>query len=340
MSSDFWHKSSVAVIGAGNFGIVLTQQIAHNAESVRVLVRDPDQANSINNQHRNTKYYPDLELKHNITADSDIDAFFKHQYQAILFVLPARVMRDKAREISRFIKGDEIIFHATKGVEEGTLKRMSSVLAEEISAPRIGVLSGPNLAEEIARGDPSATVIASRFDEVVEAGVALFTTDQFRAYRGNDMIGVEWAGTLKNILAIAAGCLDALGLGWNARAFLISRGIAEMVRFGTAMGAKSDTFLGLAGIGDLLATCGSDKSRNYRAGFKLGEGKSLDQVMSEIGSTVEGVRTTNLVWEFANSRQIQMPITHAVYQLIYGSHDVQVIVRELLDKQGAFDVRI
>ena len=192
------------------------------------------------------------------------------------------------------------------------------------------MISGPNLASEIARGEPAATVVASAFSEVCDAGQALLANDRFRVYRESDVIGVEWAGVLKNILAIASGALDALKLGWNSRALLISRGLVEIVRFGKVMGANESTFLGLAGIGDLLATCSSPSSRNYTVGFRLGQGEPLDQVLKDLGRVAEGVRTTRSVWEFASQHEIEMPITEGVCKLLNGKMSVQDILHELM----------
>jgi glycerol-3-phosphate dehydrogenase (NAD(P)+) len=230
------------------------------------------------------------------------------------------------------MSGDEVVLHATKGIEGGSMKRISEILVEELPTRRVGVVSGPNLAHEIALGEPAATVIASDFAEVCRAGEILLRGPQFLVSTHSDLVGVEWAGTLKNILAIAAGALDGLGLGWNSRAMLITLGLSEMVRFGTAMGAQVQTFLGLAGIGDLLATCGSPKSRNYRVGFRLARGEKLERIIEDLGSTAEGVVTTQHVWKFASERGISMPITEGVYQLTDSSVPVQEVLTQLMKR--------
>jgi glycerol-3-phosphate dehydrogenase (NAD(P)+) len=179
--------------------------------------------------------------------------------------------------------------------------------------------------------------VASHFAEVVQAGQEILMTDKFRVYSGSDVIGVEWAGTLKNILAIASGALDAMKLGWNTRALMITRGCAEMVRFGVALGAKEETFLGLAGIGDLLATCSSPLSRNYRVGHRLAQGDKLDKVLDELGSTAEGVRTTRSVWKFAQANFIYMPITEAVFHLLEEGKPVQEVLNNLMTRPAMSD---
>ncbi len=316
---DFWRSSRIAVMGGGSFGTVLANLAAKNCREVLLYVRDETQARAINSTRSNPKHSSKLILHENVHALSSLERVFSRAeggVQAVIWCLPSRACRTQARLMAPYFNGDEIVIHTTKGIEEGTLKRISEVLREELPVSRIGVLSGPNLSEEIANGDPAATVIASRFSEVVEAGVALFASPRFRVYGASDIVGVEWAGTLKNILAIASGALDAMELGWNARAMLITRGLAEMVRFGLAMGAKEATFLGLAGVGDLLATCMSPLSRNYRVGHRLALGEKLETILSDLNATAEGVWTTASVREFAAQRKIYMPITEGVYQLV------------------------
>lgn len=332
MEKDFWRKSKVAVVGGGSWGTVLAHLVSQNASEVRLWVRHEEQARAINSGRVNADYVPELTLNDRVKAYSDLERVFADHPEAVVWALPSSACREQAKRLAPLFRGDEVVIHATKGIEEGSLKRISELLREELPVARIGVLSGPNLAHEVAAGQPAATVVASNFHEVVVAGHALFTTDRFRVYGAEDVVGVEWAGTLKNILAIASGALDGLKLGWNARAMLITRGLAEMVRFGAAMGAREQTFLGLAGMGDLLATCSSPLSRNYRVGMRLGEGRALDEILAELGSVAEGVRTTRTVYEYARSRGIEMPITEAVHRLISGSVSVRDVMRELMTR--------
>lgn len=332
IEKDFWRKSNIAVIGGGSWGTVLAHLASRNCNEVRLWVREEERARLMNSTRANPRYAPGLELGGNVRAYSTPDRVFDGGVQAVIWCLPSKACRVEARALAPVFRGDEILIHATKGVEEGTLKRISVILREELPCPRIGVLSGPNLADEVLRGEPAATVVASAFSEVVRASQAILSSDSFRVYGAEDVIGVEWAGTLKNVLAIAAGALDALNLGWNTRAMLISRGLAEMVRFGVAMGAEQSTFLGLAGVGDLLATCSSPLSRNYRVGFGLGKGKSLPEILEELGSTAEGVKTTQSVHEFAKQRDIYMPITEAVYELISQGTTVPDVLRSLMTR--------
>ena len=327
---DFWSKTPVTVIGGGSWGTVLAHLAAKNCSEVRMWIRDETQAREINANRTNMRYVPELQLDPKIRCFSDAERVFEVRPQLVIWALPSQHTREMARYFSKFFTGEEILLHATKGVEQGTMKRVTEILAEEIPCPRIGVISGPNLAHEIARQEPAATVVASHFKEAVEAGQAILTNPIFRVYPARDVIGVEWAGTLKNILAISAGCLDAMGLGWNARAMLISRGLAEMVRFGTAMGGEQATFLGLAGIGDLLATCSSPLSRNYRVGARLAKGDKLEDVLRDLSSTAEGVRTAMNVWAFAEKRGIDMPITHGVTMILKGEIPAKNVLNELM----------
>ena len=328
---DFWLNSKVAVIGGGSWGTVLANLAARNCREVKLWVRDPEVARSINATRVNKEYLPELTLHERLHAMTELERVFEGDgVAAVIWALPSSVCRAQAKRLAPYFKGDEVILHATKGLEEGSLKRISQILREELPCPRIGVISGPNLAHEVARGEPAATVVASVFNEVVDAGVALLACEKFRIYSAQDVIGVEWAGTLKNVLAIAAGALDAMKLGWNARSMLITRGLAEMVRFGVAMGAKESTFLGLAGIGDLLATCSSPLSRNYRVGQRLAQGEKLDDILASMGETAEGVRTTQTVWRYAQAHGISMPITEAVHMLIHEGVGVQQVLHNLM----------
>ena len=333
---EYFRKAAVAVIGGGSFGTVLANAVLANCTDVRVWVRDEEQARAIN-ATRSSEYLPNLALDPKVHAYSNLDRVFEGGVQAVIWALPSRACREQARALAKRFRGDEIILHATKGIEEGTLKRISTILREELPCPRIGVISGPNLADEIARGQPAATVVASNFDEVVKVGQILLSGDKFRVYGATDVIGVEWAGTLKNILAIAAGTIDGLNLGWNSRAMLITRGIAEMVRFGVAMGAQVPTFLGLAGVGDTFATCSSPLSRNYRVGMKLAQGMPLPQILEELGSTAEGVGTTKIVYEFAKSRGIYMPITEGVFLLLNGTQSASDTLRALMKRPPVYE---
>jgi glycerol-3-phosphate dehydrogenase (NAD(P)+) len=329
---DFWRNSKIGIIGGGSWGTVLANLAASNCREVRIWLRSEEVVRDINATRTNVSYFPELRFNEKVHAFHSLDRLFEGGLNAIIWALPSAVCREQAKVVAHHLRGDELILHATKGIEAKTMKRMSEVLSEELPCRRIGVISGPNLAHEIAKGEPAATVIASVFNEVTEAGQFLLTTDRFRTYRATDVVGVEWAGSLKNILAIASGALDAMKLGWNTRATLMSRGLTEMVRFGTAMGAQESTFLGLAGVGDVLATCSSNLSRNYRVGFRLAQGEPLSAVLAELGTVAEGVGTAHSVWEYASKRRIEMPITEGVHRLLSEEISVEEVLKSLMTR--------
>lgn len=329
---DFWLNAQVAVIGGGSWGTVLANLASQNTRDVRLWLRSEDQARAINATRVNAEYVPELKLDAKVHAMSSMDRAFEGGVQLVIWALPSTVCRQKAKEVAHFFRGDEVVLHATKGIEQASLKRVSEILREELPVARIGVISGPNLAREIAKGEPAATVVASRFEEVVRAGQEILSSETFRVYGADDVIGVEWAGVMKNVLAIASGALDGMGLGLNARALLISRGLAEMVRFGVRMGGQEATFLGLAGVGDVLATASSALSRNYRVGKRLAEGATLAQVEQELESTAEGVETARTLHRAARELGIEMPITAAVEGLLEGRVAVKDVLSGLMTR--------
>ncbi len=337
MKKDFWSNSRVAVLGGGSFGTVLANLAAQNCSEVTLYVRAEDQARTMNATRMNPNYVKELVLDSKIRTVSDFEKVFERDQDLVIFAFPSHATRTQAKAVARYFKGSEIVLHSTKGIEEQSLKRISQVLAEELPILRIGAISGPNLAGEIAKDEPAATVIASPFDDVVRAGESILSTPRFRVYTTHDLIGVEWGGTLKNIFAIASGILESKGLGWNTKSLMLSRGLAEMVRFGVAMGAKAETFLGLSGMGDLIATCSSSQSRNFRVGFHLAKGEKLEDVLAELGQVAEGVRTTRIVFDFAQSRGVEMPIAEAVYRIVQGEWTTDQGLAHLMTRPSVQD---
>jgi glycerol-3-phosphate dehydrogenase (NAD(P)+) len=337
MKKDFWSEANIAVIGAGSFGTVLASLAAQNVGSVSVYLRNEEQARLMNSTRTNPNYSKDIQLSEKIKAVTQFERLFEKRPKLVIFALPSHATRSVAKSVASYFHGDEIVLHATKGIEDQTLKRISVVLGEELPIMRIGAISGPNLAGELARSEPAATVVASPFDDVIEAGERVLTTSRFRVYTASDLVGVEWGGTLKNIFAIASGVLESSGFGWNTRSLLLSRGLAEMVRFGHAMGAKPETFLGLAGMGDLIATCSSSQSRNFRVGYALAKGETLEQILANLGQVAEGVRTTRIVFEFAQERGVEMPITETVYRIIKGEWSVEKGIQHLMTRPQVQD---
>lgn len=334
---EYWRKTHVALLGGGSWGTVLAQRIAENVAEVRLWVRDEETARAMSATRHNPQAVPELQLHERVKAMAEAERIFEGGVEVVVWALPASACRTVARELAPLFRGSEILLHASKGLEEGSLKRISQVLREELPLRRVGVISGPNLATEMARGEPAATVVASAFPEVVEAGRALLESRTFTILGSHDVAGVEWAGALKNVLAIAAGALDAAGLGANARAWLLTRGLKEVFDFAQALRpaggkrteAQVDTILGPAGMGDLIATCGSPLSRNYQVGFQRAKGKPLAEILGGLGSTAEGVETARRVVASARALAIRLPVCESVVDLLDGEGGTATFVAQV-----------
>ena len=297
----------------------MSRVLADNGHRVTLWTRNPAQAEEINRTRVNGKFLPGAVLPQGIEATSEMSEALADA-EAVLFVAPSAAMRDVARLAARSIHKDALVIHATKGFETGTLKRMSVVLAEELgrSDRSIVVLSGPSHAEEVVLQHPTTTVVAAKEIACAEAAQDLFMNHSyFRVYTNPDVVGVETAGAIKNIIALGAGLSDGLGFGDNAKAALITRGLAEIARLGEAMGANPFTFAGLAGVGDLIGTCTSRHSRNWRAGSMLAQGMPLPEVLERMGMVVEGVRTTQAAHVLARQYEVEMPITDQLYAVLF-----------------------
>lgn len=307
--------SYIAVIGGGSWGTTLASLLFEKGYDVVLWVYEGDLADEINNTARNSIYLPGVELPEGLTATSSIDeAVGKARY--IVNVVPTQFTRAVFREAVKHIHEDALIISASKGIEQGTLKTVSGILGE-LSGIEGAVLSGPSFAKEVLRKFPTAVTLAVRNPETGLLLQEIFTTDYFRVYTHKDVLGVELGGALKNVIAIAAGICDGLELGYNARAALITRGIAEIARLGEQMGADKRTFSGLSGLGDLILTCTSDLSRNYTVGMKLGEGAKLADILATTRSVAEGIATAQSAYELSRRHGVDMPIVEQVYRVIY-----------------------
>lgn len=326
-------SDKVAVLVAGSWGTALASVLASNNREVWVWTRTEEQAREINESHTNNRYLPGITLPSNIQATTDMKAAVQSA-AAVVIVAPSSAMREVAGQLKEHWHDEMLVIHATKGFELDSLKRMSTVIAEELGCEegRIVVLSGPSHAEEVVRRCPTTVVVASADANAAEAAQDLFMNTYFRVYTNRDMLGVELAGALKNIIALGAGMSDGLGFGDNAKAALITRGIAEMLRVGMEMGANPLTFAGLAGIGDLVVTATSRHSRNWRAGSMLGQGKSLDEVLSSMGMVVEGVRTTKAAYTISQKYGVQMPIADQLYHVLFENRDPRSAVEGLMGR--------
>ncbi len=323
--------SKVAVLGAGSWGTALSIVLADNNHQVRLWSHKKEQADLINETHLNTKYL-NVELPHEIKAYSNIKEAIKG-VDAILIVVPSSAIREVSQKINSFIKDDVLMIHATKGIEPS--KRVSQIMSEEltsIQAKDIVVLSGPSHAEEVGLRLPTTVTVASNNIEKAEMAQHLFFNENFRVYTSDDVVGVELGGALKNIIALGAGISDGLNFGDNAKAALITRGLAEITRLGVSLGANPLSFLGLSGVGDLIVTSTSKHSRNWRAGNLIGKGHSLETVLDEMGMVVEGVRTTKAAYLFSIQKNVEMPITHALYEILYNNAEPKEIVGQLMTR--------
>jgi len=319
---------SVLVLGGGAFGTALAHILATQQRPVRLWVRRPEVAEAINREHCNATYLPGHALAPTLRATADL-AEAVPQAQVLLLAIPSRHFRATARAVGDHLQGHQLVVHVTKGLEQESWLRMSQVLAEECCARKIGVLSGPNLADELMRGQPAGALIASNYDEVSLAMQQLFAGSSLRLYRGRDLIGTEVAGAFKNIVALAAGAVDALGLGANAKALLLTRGLSEMARLGVALGGDVMTFGGLAGIGDLMATCTSPLSRNYQVGQRLARGESLAAISAAMPHVAEGVWATRAVHAQARALGLDLSIVSAIHAFLYEGWSLPDVLQRL-----------
>lgn len=322
----------VAVLGAGSWGTTFAKVVADAAQSEVVLwARREEIAEEINTSHTNASYLGETELPEKITATTGL-AEAVDGADVVVLAVPAQSLRGHLAEVKASLKSDAIVVSLIKGLERGTNQRMSEVIAAELDLPdaRIAVVSGPNLAMEIAREEPTASVVACRDHDVAEKIAALCSSPYFRPYTNTDVTGVEIAGIVKNVIALAVGICDGQRLGDNSKASVITRGLAETTRLAGTLGGKLETFSGLAGLGDLVATCASPLSRNRSAGRLLGEGLTPAEVSAQLTQTAEGMKSGSAVLELGRSLGVEMPITQAVCAVLDGTLAVENIASLLL----------
>ncbi len=323
------YQKDVTVLGGGSFGTVLANIAAENGYQVNLWMRDAVLAQEVNAIHENKRYVPGYPLHSGLVATTDLKQAVCES-PVILVSIPSGGFRTVVRTMAPFLNEDQILVSTTKGFEADGFKLMSQILASDTNNKKIGVLSGPNLAKEIAKHVLTATVIASEHEAVRESIQKLLANEYFRVYSSNDMYGVELGGALKNIYAIISGLAAALEMGENTRSMLITRSLAEMSRFAVSMGSNPMTFIGLSGVGDLIVTCMSPLSRNFRVGYALGKGVSLEQVVSELGEVAEGVNTLKLVKQEADRKGIYMPLANVLYEVIFNKLDIATAIKKLM----------
>ena len=309
-------REPLGIIGAGSFGTALAAVVGGLGHPVMMWTRRAEQAEEIDREHTNEGYARGYRLPETVRATSNLQEAARGA-AVVLVAVPSKALRQTARELGDVLTGDQLLVHATKGFEIDTFRRMSEILREETCARKIGVLSGPTLAPELLAGHPAGALVASRFDEVVEAVQGYFRGSHLRVYGGRDVVGTEVGGAFKNIVALAAGVSDGLGMGDNTRSLLVTRGLSEMAQLGVSLGGDVFTFGGLAGIGDLMATCGSRLSRNHLAGERMAKGEKLEDVLATMGHVVEGVPTAAAVQRHAARAGLDLPIVRAVHSVLF-----------------------
>lgn len=333
--------NKVAVIGAGSWGTALAMVLADNGHDVRIWARRKEQIAEINHSHTNSKYLPDITLPSTIKGYDSLDAAVK-DVDIILLVVPTKAIRESVRELVKTLTNQVTIIHASKGIEPGSHKRISEIIEEEFQKSdllhHVVVLSGPSHAEEVSQRQPTTVTVSSKSEQASELAQDLFFNQAFRVYTNPDMIGVEIGGALKNIIALVCGLTEGLGLGDNTKAAIMTRGLAEIARIGMKLGANPMTFAGLSGLGDLIVTCTSVHSRNYRAGRLLGQGKSVEEVLDTMGMVVEGIRTTKATYELAKQLNVEMPITNSLYQVLFNNQSPKEATDALMGRVKKHEV--
>ncbi|MCY7196044.1 NAD(P)H-dependent glycerol-3-phosphate dehydrogenase [Streptococcus dysgalactiae subsp. equisimilis] len=328
-------KQKVAILGPGSWGTALSQVLNDNGHDVRLWGNIPAQIDEINTEHTNKHYFKDIVLDEKIKATLDLREALA-DVDAVLFVVPTKVTRLVAKQVAEVLDHKVVVMHASKGLEPGTHERLSTILEEEIPADlrsEVVVVSGPSHAEETIVRDITLITAASKDIEAAKYVQSLFSNHYFRLYTNTDVVGVETAGALKNIIAVGAGALHGLGYGDNAKAAVITRGLAEITRLGVKLGADPLTYSGLSGVGDLIVTGTSVHSRNWRAGDALGRGEKLEDIERNMGMVIEGISTTKVAYEIAQELGVYMPITSAIYKSIYEGADIKESILGMMSNE-------
>lgn len=331
--------SKVAVIGAGSWGSVLANILVMNGHKVYIWSRRKEQVDELNKQHTNRHYLANFTYDKRLVASVELEKVLDDATM-VLFAIPTKAMRTVTADVASILNAKGLkptIVHASKGLELGTHKRISEIIGEEIAEENregIVALSGPSHAEEVAKKDITLVTAASTELKSAKNVQRMFMNNYFRVYTNTDIIGVELGAAFKNIIALGAGALHGLGYGDDAKAALMTRGLAEIARLGIALGADPMTFIGLSGVGDLIVTCTSVHSRNWRAGDQLGRGEELQNVIENMGMVIEGLSTTKAAYELALQKKIDMPITTAIYQVLYEGKNIKRAISDLMQREG------
>lgn len=326
----------ITFIGGGSFGTSLAILLANKGNLVNIYDINKEVIDDININRKNDKYIKDLNIPLNITGFTDLDEALKDAEYVVLAV-PSNIIRMVAKNLKGKISKDIPVINIAKGIEKDTNLRLSQVIEEELENP-IVVLTGPSHAEEVAFNIPTTVVAASKNIKNAEEIQDLFMTTEFRVYTNDDLVGVEIGGAVKNVIALAAGICDGIGYGDNTKAALMSRGMAEIVRIGTKLGGRMETFMGLTGMGDLIVTCGSLHSRNRKAGYLIGKGYTMDEAVKEVGMVVEGIKACEAFYNLKGSINVEMPIVKSVYNVLFNNEKPKDAVLKLLDRERKSEI--
>ena len=320
---------NIAIIGSGSWGVALAVHLANVGNNVKIWSFMEEERDLINNE-RKCKFLPGVELPENIMCSTDFGEVIKDS-KMILHVTPSKFTRSTFKQYKEYVRNKPIII-CSKGFEKETLETLDEVILEEMPTAKVGALSGPSHAEEVSIAIPTALVIASKHQNILKMVQDAFMSEKMRIYTSNDVKGVELGGALKNIIAFCSGAAAGIGLGDNSFAALITRGLKEIVRLGVELGGKEETFYGLSGLGDLIVTCLSEHSRNRKAGYLIGQGKSLEETKKEVGMVIESIDNIDVAYELGKLHNIEMPIVETVYRVLYESLDPQEAVKDLMTR--------
>lgn len=326
---------NITLIGAGSFGTALALVLHRAGNNVQIWAREPEVAERINTHHANPEYLPDITLPDAVRCFNDLGKCLVDR-DVVVFATPSHAVREMAEKVKPHLTGREIIVNVAKGIERDTRLRMSEVLCQvledKIPQNQIGILSGPSHAEEVSRFQPTTIVASANQEETADLIQQIFMTPMFRVYVNHDIVGVEIGGAVKNIIAIAAGIADGYGLGDNAKAALMTRGLHEMKRLAKTLNAAEHTLSGLSGMGDLVVTCTSSHSRNRRFGYRIGKGETMQEIEASMNMVAEGVKTAKAVQGWAETLNIEMPITHAVCNVLFHGQNPEEMIYKLMTR--------
>lgn len=329
--------AKIGVLGAGAWGIALAKLACSNGNDVTIWSLVQSEREMLEGERENKITLPGIKLQDNVRITGELKEAVEGM-DVVVMSIASRFYRETAKKMKTFVKEGQIIVTASKGIEDNTLMTLSQIVSDEIPQSYVAVISGPSHAEEVGRELPTTCVVGCESKEIAEFVQNVFMNSVFRVYTSPDVLGIELGGSLKNVIALAAGMADGLGFGDNTKAALITRGIAEISRLGIKMGGREKTFGGLSGIGDLIVTCASMHSRNRRAGILIGKGKTVDEAMKEVNAVVEGVYSSRAAYELSIKYQVSMPIIEQVYKVLFENKDVQEAVVDLMERDKASEV--